>query len=280
MLSEVTESPLPTLRIGTFNLGSFDSNKLKAAQVMDVVARIAREFDVLAVQGIRSNTDDILPRLISLVNRTGQPCDFAIGERIGPKGSTSQYAFIFNTRTIELDRSELYTVDDRQNLMTYEPFVGWFRSRAAKPKTAFTFSLVNLQIDPDTAQQERDVLDDILFAVRHDGRQEDDVILLGDFQAVPGKFGDLDHVADISFAIVDAPTTVETTATLDNLVFQKSATGEFTGHTGVFDFPRNYNLDLDDALEVSDHLPVWAEFTIFEGGEVGRVATDVGRFQR
>ena len=30
---------------------------------------------------------------------------------------------------------------------------------------------------------------------------------------------------------------------------------------------------MDEALEVSDHLPVWAEFTIYEGGQAGRIAT-------
>ena len=28
---------------------------------------------------------------------------------------------------------------------------------------------------------------------------------------------------------------------------------------------RQYNLSLQEALEISDHLPVWAEFSIFEG---------------
>ena len=45
------------------------------------------------------------------------------------------------------------------------------------------------------------------------------------------------------------------------------------GRTGVFDFMREYNLTIDEALKVSDHLPIWAEFSIYEGGEVGRVAT-------
>ena len=44
-----------------------------------------------------------------------------------------------------------------------------------------------------------------------------------------------------------------------------SATVEFTGRGGVFDFLRHYNLRIDDALNISDHLPVWAEFSIFEG---------------
>ena len=51
-----------------------------------------------------------------------------------------------------------------------------------------------------------------------------------------------------------------------------TATVEFTGRGGVFDFLREYNLTLAQALEVSDRLPVWAEFSIYEGGQFGRVA--------
>ena len=58
----------------------------------------------------------------------------------------------------------------------------------------------------------------------------------------------------------------------DNLVLQKTATVEFMGQGGVFDFLRQFNLTLAQALEVSHHLPVWAAFSIYEGGQPGRVA--------
>jgi hypothetical protein len=57
-------------------------------------------------------------------------------------------------------------------------------------------------------------------------------------------------------------------------LFTLPATQEFTGRGGVFDLIREYNLTVDEALEVSDHLPVWAEFSIYEGGQPGRFADD------
>ena len=50
------------------------------------------------------------------------------------------------------------------------------------------------------------------------------------------------------------------------------ATVEFTGRAGVFDFVREFNLTEQQALEVSDHFPIWAEFSSYEGGQPGRVA--------
>ena len=58
----------------------------------------------------------------------------------------------------------------------------------------------------------------------------------------------------------------------DNILFDIKNTVEFTGRGGVFDFMREYNLSLEDALLVSDHLPVWAEFSVFEGGRPPEVA--------
>ena len=58
----------------------------------------------------------------------------------------------------------------------------------------------------------------------------------------------------------------------DNIVYHEKATAEFTGRGGVFDFMREYGILQEDAMEVSDHLPVWAEFSIYEGGQPGRVA--------
>jgi hypothetical protein len=246
---------------------------IRKPQVLDLLARIGRQFDVLALQEIESETDDILPRLVNLMNKTGQQYDYAIGPRVGPKEARQQYAFVFNRRTIVIDRSELYTVEDPQNLLTYEPFVGWFRANGPPASEAFTFSLVNFKIDQATALQERTYLVNLLSAVRTDGRDEDDVILAGDLQGAPGTLGDLDRVPDLVFAVRDVPTDVSGTTAWDNVAFQKDATGEFSGDSGVFDFLRKYNLSMEQAMEVSDHLPVYADFLIFEGGQPGRVAT-------
>jgi hypothetical protein len=36
---------------------------------------------------------------------------------------------------------------------------------------------------------------------------------------------------------------------------------------------REFNLTVEEALAISDHQPVWAEFGLQEGGMPGRVAT-------
>ena len=260
------------IRIASFNVDALNNTKAKKLHVIDVLARIVREFDIIALQEIQSDTDDLVPRLTDLVNRFGANYDFIVGPRLGPVGMLEQYAFIFNQDVSEVDRTEIYTIDDRDDLMMREPLVTWFRVKGVPKKDAFTFSLVNVHIDARRANVELELLDDIISEVRRDGREEDDVILLGDFGASSEKIGNRIQLTDLGFGVVHLPTTTDGKLSSDNLVFQKTPTTEFTGRSGVLDFLREYNLSIDQALEVSDHLPVWAEFSLFEGGEPGRVA--------
>ena len=52
----------------------------------------------------------------------------------------------------------------------------------------------------------------------------------------------------------------------DNIITDQRATGEFTGNWGVLDLMAEFDLTEDQAIKVSDHLPVWAEFSVTEAG--------------
>ena len=71
----------------------------------------------------------------------------------------------------------------------------------------------------------------------------------------------------------NTPTNTRGDKQYDNILFSRVATTEFSGRGGVFDFLRQYNLTLEQALAVSDHLPVWAEFSVYEGGRPGSLAS-------
>jgi hypothetical protein len=38
------------------------------------------------------------------------------------------------------------------------------------------------------------------------------------------------------------------------------------------DILREFNLSVDECNTISTHLPVWAEFSVMEGNQVGRIA--------
>ena len=259
---------LPTVRIASFSLEAFGESKLKKAAVTETIARMIRQFDVIALQHIQSKQQNIVPELLDRVNQSDRRYDYCIGPRVGSPPNQQQFAFLFDTDRIETDRQQLYTIDDPQALVEFDPLVGWFRCKAVPLDKAFTFSLVNLRLDPLANDRERKLLPDLIRSVRQDGRSEDDIILLGNFGFSDSEMSFLTNIGML-FALEGIPTTVTGEAMLDNIVFPIRATDEFTGRTGVVDFLRQLNLSIDQAFQISTHMPVWAEFFAAEGGSPG-----------
>jgi deoxyribonuclease-1-like protein len=257
------------VRIASFNLNSFGESKVQKLAVVESIAKLIRLFDVVAIQHIQSRQHNILPDLIDKVNQSDRRYEYCIGPRVGPEGAQQQFAFVFDSDRMETDRQMLYTVEDPQQLMSYEPLVGWFRTKTVSASEAFTFSLVNVRIDPLNEVREREALPDLVRSVRKDGRLEDDTILAGDFGCADKELSTLRN-AGMLFALEGIPTTVTGEAMLDNIIFPSRATDEFTGRAGVIDFLRQANLSIDQAFQISTHLPVWAEFTATEGGVTGK----------
>jgi endonuclease/exonuclease/phosphatase family metal-dependent hydrolase len=262
-----------TIRIATWNIQVFGESKMQDAAVMNVVVPVLKQFDLIAIQEIRSQQQDVLPQLIAMLNADGRfQYDYVIGPRLGRTSSKEQYAYVFDLATIEVDRNQLYTINDPDDLLHREPLIGWFRARGPAPEQSFTFSLVDIHTDPDEVGREVDALDDVFFAVRDDSRHEDDVIMLGDFNADDHHLGQLGAISGLMWVVSNTPTNTRGDKQYDNILFHNTATPEFTGRGGVFDFLREYNLTREQALAVSDHLPVWAEFSVHEGGRPGPVA--------
>jgi endonuclease/exonuclease/phosphatase family metal-dependent hydrolase len=260
------------IRVATFNIQVFGTSKLGKPDVVEALVKIVGQFDVVAIQEVRAADPTVVNQFVSLINATGRRYDAVVGPRLGRTSSKEQYAFIFDTTRIEVDPSSVYTVDDPDDLLHREPLVAGFRVRGPPPEQAFTFTLINIHTDPDETDQELDALDDVFRAVRNDGRHEDDIILLGDLNVDDSHLGELGMTSDITWVIAGTPTNTRRTRQYDNVLFQRQATVEYTGRAGVFDFASEFQLSMDAALEVSDHLPVWIEFSPYEGGESGRLA--------
>ncbi len=62
--------------IATFNIQVFGKSKLSKPGVVDVLAQVVRQFDVVAIQEVRATEDDILPRFIAAINADGSRYDF------------------------------------------------------------------------------------------------------------------------------------------------------------------------------------------------------------
>jgi len=214
----------------------------------------------------------VVPRFVEAVNANGSRYDFVLGPRLGRTTSKEQYAVLFDAARIEIDRGSVYTVDDPQDLLHREPLVARFRVRGVPPQEAFTFNLVNIHTDPDETAQELDALADVFVGVQQNGSGEDDVILLGDLNVDEHHLGRLGQLPGIAYAITGVMSNTRQDKMYDNIVFDRRATTEYRGRWGVVNLTKEFSLTPQAALEVSDHCPVWAEFSAYEGGAAAMVA--------
>lgn len=250
------------IKIATFNIQIFGKSKRQKQDVVDILVKTVRNFDIVAVQEFRDKTEKTLPFFVDEINEiTGDKFDYVGSARLGRSSSKEKYAFIFNTRTVKFNDFS-YVYDDVNDDFEREPFVAYFSSGN------FDYVLINIHTKPDDATNEINKLDDVVKDAMTKLGNEKDFIVLGDFNADCRYF---DEDADASpleavkyFWVVDdsADTTVKSTVcTYDRIVFQKDFTlQDYAGKWSVFRFDTKYNLSQDIAAKVSDHYPVWAEF--------------------
>lgn len=293
-------NPNSVIRIASFNIQVFGDSKAGKPYVMNELSRIVQQFDIVAIQEIRTQDDYFIDNFLrQYVNAGGKRYSRVVGPRLGRSRSTEQYAFLFNTDTVMLEQRLVYTVTDSpEDLLHREPLVAMFYAKgAASQSDAFSFILVNTHTDPDETDTELDALALVYDAVRRQGPGEDDVIILGDLntnvpieaapsqvafgpfgggqsarQLVPRDLRGLGSIAGIYPVIRTQPTNVVGTKLHDNILVHRGATTEFTGTAGVYNIGALHGLRLDQVKQVSDHLPVWAEFSVYEGGVPGRMA--------
>jgi len=253
-----------TIKIASFNIQVFGTSKLRKPQVMEVLCKVIRRFDVVAIQEVRSTDDSVVPRFVEMINADGARYDFVMGPRLGRTTSKEQYAFVFNSQTIGVERGSVYTVPDPRDLLHREPLVARFQVQGPPAGQGFSFSLVNIHTDPDETRTELDALADVFTSVQHNGSGEDDVILLGDLNVDDRRLGRLGQLLGVIHALTGLTTNTRKNKMYDNIIFHGRATAEYTGRSGVLDLMTEFNLSQAQALQISDHMPIWAEFKSLE----------------
>jgi len=249
-----------SIKIASFNIQIFGQTKISKPEIMDIISRIIRRYDVVAIQEVRSKEQNVIPTLLSYVNNANTNYDYIISQRLGRTGSKEQYAFVYNTKTVNLISESSYVVDDPDDVFEREPFVAFFRSGN------FDFKLVNNHIKPEDVSAEFSQLAVVINDI-YDSSSEKDVIVLGDMNA-DGSYFDEDNLAVIFPLWIqlignDEDTTVAISDNTYDRMMTRDTTAnvEYTGKSGVFRWDAEYGVTDNSFIEkVSDHYPVYAEF--------------------
>jgi len=244
--------------IATFNIQVFGESKRLKPSVMGILADIADEFDVIAIQEIRDVSGETPGAFLSAMNaQGGEAHDMVVSERLGRTTSKEQYAIYYDQLVVDVVGAPA-TYPDAGDVFEREPFGARFHA------AGFDFVLLNVHIKPDDALAEISALNDVVvWAV--DRFQDEDVVILGDFNADCSYLSEEIREAVLPLNWItptDFDTTVAgTVCTYDNIVLSESLMDEFTGAVEVFRFDAEYGLVGELTEDVSDHYPVWASFS-------------------
>lgn len=262
--ASVPKRAADTVIVGSFNVQHLGETKMKSPEIMSAFAQIIQQYDVIALQEINDQSGVAVRQLMQYVNQNGSRYAVAISDSVGrgvpgKGGYYEQYAFVYDTSRIEGGQQHCYLVTDPTDQLHREPYVGRFQTRTSNP---FTFTLVNIHTDPDEIKTELDVLATVLTNVRafeYQQAQIDDVMLLGDLNAAPGKLLGLERIQG-TVSVINIPTNTRRDKVYDNIILDRGLTSEFTGRAGTIDLQTVFGIGEEQALKISDHMPIWAEF--------------------
>jgi endonuclease/exonuclease/phosphatase family metal-dependent hydrolase len=274
-----------SILIASFNIQVLGEAKMKDTKAIERIVEVIRQFDIVAIQEIRAKDQTLIPRLLGIINSKGARYDYVIGTPLGRSNIKEQYAFVYDSNTVVTNPNATYTVEDKADLLHREPLVARFVTRVPPNVRPFSFSLVNIHTDPDEVKDELPIMHTVLKGIRefeYLSAAEDDVLLMGDLNASPSQFGTLGKVPGIRWTVNDEPTNTRRTQIYDNMLFDRDLTNEFTGRAGVLDLCQMFGINTEEALRISDHLPIWAEFTSYEQAPnaAGRFVSGAGAIDR
>ena len=226
-----------TLRLGAFNIQIFGKSKAAKPEVMEVLGKIIRTYDIVAIQEIRDISQTALPALVDVVNaNSSTPYDYVVSERLGRTSSKEQYAYIYNNQTVELTGTpHTYPEPNGTDPFHRQPYIASFRALNGN----FDVTLITIHTDPDEATDEINALDGVVKYVQSTHPDEQDFIVMGDLNADCRYFDeDSDSTmsgSDYYWCINNSvdTTTKSTDCTYDRIIITNPTLPDLVGGGGV-----------------------------------------------
>ncbi len=266
-----------SIKLASFNLLhlGWDNDK-----DIDKVANILARYDIIALQEVMNT--EIMNALESKldsfpINDIPIDWDYIISDqKLGRSSYKEYYAIAFRTDKISYLPETKYIYNDIGDKFQREPFYASFKSGN------FDFTLVTMHLiwsgsgseDKTKRNKELDELAVAFQKIQDEDLNENDVILVGDFNMKPSEthWINLKAVDTMTYLIREEDEALTTIGKngmsnlYDNIWFQKKYTNyEYANESGVYlffnDFYQNSTNKYENARAyISDHVPVWSKF--------------------
>jgi exonuclease III len=253
-----------TAKIAAFNIQVFGRAKRQKEDVMAVLTKIVREFDVVLVQEIRDSSEETVPYFLHRINEMeGPKYNYIRSERLGRTTSKEAYAYFYNSETVDFIQGSDYVYNDVNDVFEREPYIASFKSGN------FDFTLVGVHTKPGDAYYEISNLTLVVSSIQGARSNEKDIIVIGDLNA-DGKYFDEDDIlnpfraSEFYWLITNnMDTMTKTDYTYDRIVLLNTTLNHeyVAGTARVFYFDQEYGVDNATFVgDISDHYPIFAEY--------------------
>ena len=263
-LQEPVEEEIENIKIAAFNIQVFGRSKRQKEDVMDVLTTIVREFDLVLIQEIRDSGEETIPIFLQEINDVeGSKYQYIRSERLGRSTSKEAYAYLYNMDTVKFVEESDYVYDDVYDVFEREPYIASFVSGN------FDFTIIGIHIKPSDAYSEMGNLTNVVNFVLSENPNEQDIIMIGDFNADGTYFDENDITnplksSDFYWVITnDIDTMTKTDYSYDRIVLLNTTHNHeyIENSASVFKFDMEYDIRNQTFVwEVSDHYPIYAEF--------------------
>ncbi len=270
--SGVPEKCHETLLLATWNIREFDSAAYgqRSLEVMYYIAEICSHFDLIAIQEVREDLHG-LKRLNRIL---GDSWDYLVTDvNEGKPGNRERLAFLYDSRKVRFTgvagEVVMPAIRDKTGKTKYlpanqlyrTPFLCGFQVGWAK----ILLCTVHIQYGENTSNAE-DRVEEIRLIAQTLGKRarerknQDNLILLGDFNIFSPQDHTMTALLDAGFTIPEALQTVSATNVgsskryYDQIASMPRAFNlEPTGKAGVFDFFNVVYTAADETLYVGEH---------------------------
>ena len=270
--------PHPEAKFASWNIRIL-SDKSRDDAELQKVAQTLIDYDFISIVELRD--EKVLQRTQKILSEMGKEYAYDLSPPVG-RGVKERVAFLYDTSFIDVvQKGQLYP-DDADNVDNFIRDPYWATFRAGM----FDFSIIAVHIVwGDRVGARRDEITELAKVYKHvqdaNGEDENDVLLVGDFNRDPGDpkaFGALMGIPSMT-ALFHLPqkSHIKDSSLYDNILFEKTYLTEYMGKNGIDKFDETDFGNDDKAANdaVSDHRPVWAVFNILmddDGAVAGAAA--------
>ena len=250
-----------TVDLAAWNVRLF-SDKSRDPTEVKRIAEVLINYDVVALVELRD--EQVLKRTVRQLEAMGRGYEYLISPPVG-RHMKERFGFLYDPSFVTVVAPGQVFDDGahRNDDFIRDPYFATFRAGS------FDFTAIAVRViwgKVEERQREIQNLAELYLNLQHADANENDVILLGDFNHNPDDgraFAPLQSIPSMIY-LFDLPLTshVEDASLHDNIFFQSGHTAEYTGESGIdkFDETDWANKDRAASQAVSDRRPVWARF--------------------